>query len=646
MTFKHFRFGLGITYLIVLGILLLSACGSSDTDDDSVADAGALHFNVVYHGTASDLQFQMAVLDCEGEGVETVEAAVYDSSDAFLIAGGPWDCDDGTGTIKAVPAGSNRTVVILAKNSEGGVVFRGHRSQIQIHADSDNDAGIIDCYTFAPDLRAPADGAIVNAGTMGLAWHALTGATEYRIFVFENNDLDTPIIDRTTKGTNFTPTGLSDDQSYFWQIAAYDSLGNQGIGSQVRSFTNDADHINTAPVVHIDSPVHGSTYLIHDEVVLSGSAGDAEEGSLSSASLEWSSDMDGSIGQGDIVSLSSLSPGTHRITLSAMDSEGAEGTQTVAATVATGRLPDTGQDTSHTETPGEDSDYDINPLSYTKLDAAGNDLDFDTTDWVMVRDNVTGLIWEVKTIGDENDMHYNDNRYSWHDIQGEFIRQLKVDIFGGYNDWRLPTVKELFTLVKNGSSDQNPEIDTEYFPNAMNSVYWSSTSYVSIADRAWRVNFYSGKSNTYIKSSTYFVRAVRGTSSIGNLVDKNDGTVTDTATGLMWQQFEVEDEVPRTTWEDALTLCESLNHAGYSDWRLPNVKELQSIVDHNAHDPAIDTTLFPNTESFGYWSSTSTSTFTALGVDFIYGLVDSYSKTGDNALYYVRAVRGGIRASE
>lgn len=644
MKFKHTRLGLCITYLMIFGIFSLSACDSSNTGDDSDTDTGALHFKVVYHRPIGDFQSQMAVLDCEGEGVEIVEAAVYDSSDAFLADGGPWDCDAGTGTIKAVSAGSNRMVVILGKNSEGNVVFRGHQSDVQVHADSDNDAGTIDCYTFAPDLRAPADGAIINADAMGLAWHAVIGAAEYRVLVFQNNDLNTPLIDRTMSGTIFTPTGLSDDQSYFWQIVAYDAFGNQGIGSQFRSFINDADHINTPPVVNIDSPAHGSTYLIHDDVVLSGSASDNEDGNLSDISLEWSSDIEGQSGQGETVSLSSLSPGTHRITLSAIDSQGAEGTTTVAVTIAVSRLPDTGQGTSHTETPGEDSDYNINPLSYTKLDAEGNDLDPDAADWVMVRDDVTGLIWEVKTIGDENDIHFNDNRYSWHDIQEEFINQLKADDFGGYNDWRLPTVKELYTLLKNGNVDQNPEIDTDYFPNSKATIYWSSTSYVNIMNRAWRVDFYTGKSQTYDKSSTYFVRAVRGGSAIGNLIDNNDGTVTDTATGLMWQQFKIEDEVPRSTWEDALIHCESVSYAGYSDWRLPNIKELLSIVNHDAYDPAVDKTVFPNTESYGYWSSTSTSIYTALGVDFIYGLVDSYSKTDTNILYYVRAVRGGILA--
>ena len=123
---------------------------------------------------------------------------------------------------------------------------------------------------------------------------------------------------------------------------------------------------------------------------------------------------------------------------------------------------------------------------------------------------------------------------------------------------------------------------------------------------------------------------------LGDLVDNGDGTVTDTATGLMWQQAEDGD----MTWEEALAYCENLELAGHDDWRLPNRNELQSIVDYEALDPSIDTTLFPGTMSSAYWSSTTYASNTGLAwcVGFGGGVVRDWDKSSS---FYVRAVRGG-----
>jgi hypothetical protein len=94
-------------------------------------------------------------------------------------------------------------------------------------------------------------------------------------------------------------------------------------------------------------------------------------------------------------------------------------------------------------------------------------------------------------------------------------------------------------------------------------------------------------------------------------VDNGDGTVTDTCTGLMWQQDtadvdgdgHVTFESDRITWCEALAYCDNLSFAGHDDWRLPNVQELQSIVAYGRSGPAIDPVF--GTLSSCYWSSTS-----------------------------------------
>ncbi|MEW6380803.1 MAG: DUF1566 domain-containing protein [bacterium] len=180
------------------------------------------------------------------------------------------------------------------------------------------------------------------------------------------------------------------------------------------------------------------------------------------------------------------------------------GAAAFAATV-TRPIPDTGQNIPYTEAFGEDSDYTINPPSYTKLDDKGKELDDSATSWSMVRDNATGLIWEVKT--DDNSIHDKDITYKWHDAIGKFITSLNAEKFGGFSDWRLPFVKELSMLVDRGTC--NPAINRKYFPNTMSSAYWSSTAGAYDTNSAWCVNFSSGGVGYGSRSGSGYVRAVR-----------------------------------------------------------------------------------------------------------------------------------------
>jgi hypothetical protein len=197
---------------------------------------------------------------------------------------------------------------------------------------------------------------------------------------------------------------------------------------------------------------------------------------------------------------------------------------------------------------------------------------------------------------------------------------------------------ELSFLVDRDRYD--PSINTTYFPNTQSDFYWSSTTYAYAPGGAWGVHFNGGFVDYGSKSYSSYVRAVRGgqSGSFDNFIDHGDGTVTNTDTGLMWQQA-----TGTYTWQQALSYCESSTLAGYDDWRLPNVNELHSIVDYSRYDPAINTTFFPNTESNHYWSST-TDANTPVGVWGVFfgnGYVIYNSKSFGYVKSYVRAVRGG-----
>ena len=316
-----------------------------------------------------------------------------------------------------------------------------------------------------------------------------------------------------------------------------------------------------------------------------------------------------------------------------------------------GGLPDTGQIQSYTTTFGEDSDYLINPPSYTKLDDQGKDLPDSATSWVMVRDNVTGLIWEVKTY--DGSIHDRDNTYTWYDSNPEtnggepgtpgdgtdtedFINALNAANFGGFSDWRLPTIKELASIKD--LAHYGPAIDTHYFPKTVSSYYWSSTTCANNTGSAWYAFYGIGGDRYSSKFYSYYARAVRGgqAGSLDHLVINGDGTVTDTTIGLMWKQASDG----TMNWQSALSYCESLSFAGFSDWRLANHREHRSIVDYNTCNPAIDTDVFADTMSSYYWSSTTRARYTgsAWSVGFYYGNDGGGSEF---SYYYVRAVRGG-----
>jgi hypothetical protein len=121
----------------------------------------------------------------------------------------------------------------------------------------------------------------------------------------------------------------------------------------------------------------------------------------------------------------------------------------------------------------------------------------------------------------------------------------------------------------------------------------------------------------------------------GRFVDNEDGTVTDNCTGLMWQK----DPAPGAhTWQQALQYCEGLNFAGYKDWRLPNARELQSIVDYGRRLPSIDPVFGADTPKMSYWTSSS-QTGQPQGAWTLELGLGSKSGSDKTQTYSVRAVR-------
>jgi hypothetical protein len=219
---------------------------------------------------------------------------------------------------------------------------------------------------------------------------------------------------------------------------------------------------------------------------------------------------------------------------------------------------------------------------------------------------------------------------------------------GRYKDWRLPTIKELYSLINFNGADPDPRnydpaslapfIDRSVFrfqygddskgDRIIDSQFATSTLYVSTTmggnKTMFGVNFADGRIKGYPagsmrgrKAKGYYVLYVRSNTDYGinQFKDNQDGTISDEATGLTWMKA---DSGRGMNWADALAYAENLELAGHSDWRLPNAKELQSIVDYRrspdttdsaAIDPLFRATRIVNElkaqDYPSYWTGTS-----------------------------------------
>jgi len=232
---------------------------------------------------------------------------------------------------------------------------------------------------------------------------------------------------------------------------------------------------------------------------------------------------------------------------------------------------------------GQDSQYDGIQFSFQdNNDGTATDLN-------------TGLMWQQFLFEDK--LTYEDA-----------LAAADTFSLNGYDDWRLPGIKELYSLIDFrgatgiSAASSTPFIDTTYFEfrygdetsgeRFIDAKYVSSTEYVSTTINGdftvFGINFADGRIKGYGTNmpggseKLFDVRFVRGNINYGinNFINNNDGTITDDATGLMWSKA---DNGVGLNWEEALDWVYQKNqetYLGYNDWRLPNAKELQSIIDY------------------------------------------------------------------
>lgn len=208
-----------------------------------------------------------------------------------------------------------------------------------------------------------------------------------------------------------------------------------------------------------------------------------------------------------------------------------------------------------------------------------------------VTDLVTGLMWQAGL---------PELKYTYE----EAVVYAESASLAGYDDWRLPTIKELYSLMQfSGSTGMSaetsvPYIDTDYFEFRYGDEYNPQERYIDVQFASTSVytgtvmngqhamfglNLADGRIKAYPLNKDFEVKLVRGNTAYGinDFVDNGDGTISDLATGLMWEQAG---SAAGMLWKDALAWVQQKNqenYLGYSDWRLPDAKELQSIVDYS-----------------------------------------------------------------
>jgi hypothetical protein len=235
-------------------------------------------------------------------------------------------------------------------------------------------------------------------------------------------------------------------------------------------------------------------------------------------------------------------------------------------------------------------------------------------DWVCTRDNVTGLMWENKVNSAANARH-TGHRYSWYDTDspdgvpgsagnttscGDTLGGLSCNIenyrnktnesgWCGADDWRVPSLFELQSIVNYAIDTGAPAVAADWFPHTANVQTWTSQPVAGTTTNAWIINFDAGRTNTgQAKTATHALRLVRGPDSRSLMmtryqpIGEHGEIIRDLVTGLEWQRCSVGQAWNPATlrcdgtptlyeWDDARVLTDG-------DFRAPTIEELKTLI--------------------------------------------------------------------
>jgi uncharacterized protein DUF1566 len=231
-----------------------------------------------------------------------------------------------------------------------------------------------------------------------------------------------------------------------------------------------------------------------------------------------------------------------------------------------------------------------NPARFTDGSPTGlpNPASYDMSRPDVIIDRITNLVWQRAVPAESGE---------WAGAEA-YCAALELD---GHDDWRLPTRIELVSLVNFAAG----AIDRTIFVDTPEGNFWSCSPLAGNQLHAWVVDFTRGSGATFSNDLEHqnYTRCVRSDAtpvSTPRYSVSDAGTVRDERTGLVWDRAT---KPTIGTWGDAFVYCDDLVRADKSDWRLPTLTELQSLIDETRMGPAVDTSAFPNFPANHTWTS-------------------------------------------
>jgi hypothetical protein len=256
----------------------------------------------------------------------------------------------------------------------------------------------------------------------------------------------------------------------------------------------------------------------------------------------------------------------------------------------------------------------------------------------IVEDNLTGLSWC-------RNANLSGFPFTWQEAL-EYVEGMNSSKLFGYGNWRLPSRGELFSLISHQYI--NPALPKGHpFIDVFSGYYWTKTTCNRLADQAWYIHLGGGRIYRGMKHGSYMVWPVSGPEQhYGSESERfvmEEISVRDRLTGLLWLKYANLTDQP-VSWKEAFSAVEQLNSrkiGEYSNWRLPNIRELESLTDMDSHSPALYNNHPFQKARDGYWSST-TSVYEPSYAWVLY-TQDGAIGVGFKSLpeFYICAVRSG-----